>query len=108
VIARFVPAARIFAIRPSPYVQFQPRTILPNNTFGGGRVLMRPHDRGIDRHRPIDPAGSVDLGLDHSQQHVPGLTGPREPIRLVWESVIGGCRQQIMPLVPGSPRALSP
>jgi hypothetical protein len=75
VIARFVPAARILVIRPSPYVLFEPRTILPNNTFGGGRVLMRPHDRGIDRHRPIDPASSIGLGLDHSQQHVPGPVG---------------------------------
>jgi hypothetical protein len=76
VIARFVPAAaRILVIQPSPYVLFEPRTFLPNNTFGGGRVLMRPHDRGIDRHRPIDPASSVGLGLDHSQQHVPGPVG---------------------------------
>ena len=76
VIARFVPAAaRFLVIQPSPYVLFEPRTILPNNTFGGGRVLMRPHDRGIDRRRPIDPASSVGLGLDHSQQHVPGPIG---------------------------------
>jgi hypothetical protein len=33
---------------------------------------MRRHDRGIDRHRPIDPASSVGLGLDRWQQHVPG------------------------------------
>jgi len=76
VIARFVSAAaRILVTRPSPSVLFAPRTILPNNTFGCGRVLMRPHDRGIDRHRPIDPASSVGLGLDHSQQHVPGPVG---------------------------------
>jgi hypothetical protein len=76
VIARFVPAAaRILVIQPSHYVLFEPRTILPNNTFGDGRVLMRPHDRGIDRHRPIDPASSVGLGLDHSQQHAPGPVG---------------------------------
>ena len=35
VIARFVlAAARILVTRPSPSVLFEPRTILPNNTFG--------------------------------------------------------------------------
>jgi hypothetical protein len=49
VIARFVPAAaRILVIQPSPYVLFAPRTILPNNRFGDGQVLMRPHDRIIE------------------------------------------------------------
>jgi hypothetical protein len=75
-IVRFVPAAaRILVIRPSHCVLVEPCPILPNNTFGSGRVLMRPHDRGIDRHRPIEPASSVGLGLDHSQQLVPGPVG---------------------------------
>ena len=82
-IARFVPAAaRILVTQPSPYVLFEPRTILTNNTFGGGRVLLRPHDRGIERHRPIDPASSVSLGLDHSQQYVPGPVGSETMMRL--------------------------
>jgi len=53
-------------------VLLQPRTILPNNTFGGGQVVMRLLDRVIDQHPPIDPASSVYLGLDQSHRHVKG------------------------------------
>ncbi|MEA2566864.1 MAG: hypothetical protein QOD49_2041 [Actinomycetota bacterium] len=36
-----------------------------------GRMLVRPHDRGVDRHVPIHPTGRVGLSLNHAQQLVP-------------------------------------
>jgi hypothetical protein len=107
VIARFGPAAaRILVIQPSPYVRFEPRTILPNNTFGGGRVLLRPHDRGIDRHRPIDPASGVGLGLDHSQQHVPGPVGSETMMPLPHRLPRAKPLEEITPRHPGAIRVL--
>lgn len=103
VIARFVhAAARILVVQPSPYVLFEPRTILPNNTFGGGRVLMRQHDRRIDRHRPIDPGSNVGLGLDHSLQHFPGPVGSETMMLLPTPSATGRTAREVHATPPRS------
>src|SRR3972149_2578457 len=38
-------------------------------------MLVRPHDRGVDRHVPIHPTGRVGLSLNHAQQLVPPAIG---------------------------------
>jgi len=67
VIARFVPAAaRILVIRHRPCVLDEHGAILPGTALGRSRMLVRPHDRGVDRHVPIHPTGRVGLSLNHA------------------------------------------
>jgi len=76
VIARFVPAAaRILVIRHRPCVLDEHGAILPGTALGRSRMLVRPHDRGVDRHVPIHPTGRVGLSLNHAQQLVPRAIG---------------------------------
>jgi hypothetical protein len=39
------------------------------------RMLVRPHDRGVDRHVQVHPTGGVGLSLDHAHQLVPRAIG---------------------------------
>jgi hypothetical protein len=57
----------------------------------GERVLspMRPHDRGIDRHRPIDPASKrLDPSPRGLLSSAEGVTHPQTPA--ITSSELGG------------------
>ena len=63
-----MPQRRFLSFDPAPCALRRFRGDLP---LGGGRVLMRPGDRGVDADVPVDLASGISLGRHSDQQPVP-------------------------------------
>lgn len=50
---------------------------------GTGRMLMSPHDGGVDRGVPIDLACRVGRGLDLVEQTFPRSVGRPQPVAFI-------------------------
>jgi len=115
VIARFVPAAaRILGIRHRPCVLDEHGAILPGTALGRSRMLVRPHDRGVDRHVPrlwrvsadlvgtkgttkASPIASTHLRVESARSADRTATEPRNPYRL-WDWSLWFSRGTLDPL----------